>query len=53
VSNDGRAVAWRLPDGNGFTLTAEILDFLKNWLIKHIMGVDRRYVTCFVENGVR
>ena len=40
-------------DGDGFILTAEILDFLKDWLIKHIMGVDRRYVSCFVENGVR
>jgi hemerythrin-like metal-binding protein len=38
-------------EGAGFILTAEILDFLKDWLQRHIMGMDRQYITCFVENG--
>jgi methyl-accepting chemotaxis protein len=40
-------------DGEGFILTSEILDFLKNWLQRHIMGMDRQYISCFLENGVK
>jgi methyl-accepting chemotaxis protein len=40
-------------DGDRFILTTEILDFLKNWLQRHIMGMDRQYISCFLENGVR
>ena len=42
----------RRADNDGFILSAEILDFLKDWLIKHIMGVDRLYVDCFTKSGV-
>jgi hemerythrin-like metal-binding protein len=40
-------------DGDEFILTVEILDFLKDWLKNHIMGVDRLYITCFLENGLQ
>jgi hemerythrin len=36
-----------------FIMTIEIVNFLKDWLQKHIGGVDRQYVTCFAENGLR
>jgi len=38
--------------GAGFILTAEVLDFLKDWLQKHIMGTDRGYMECFARNGL-
>jgi len=38
--------------GAGFILTAEVLDFLKDWLQKHIMGTDRGYMECFAKNGL-
>ena len=38
--------------GAGFILTAEVLDFLKDWLQKHIMGMDRGYMECFAKHGL-
>ena len=37
---------------SGFILTLEVLDFLKTWLRRHIMGVDRQYMDCFSKNGL-
>ena len=37
---------------DGFILTAEVLNFLKDWLQRHIMGVDRQYMECFAQHGL-
>ncbi len=34
-------------------LDVEIFNFLKDWLVNHIMGVDRRYSTFLSSRGVR
>lgn len=34
------------------TLTSEVMEFMKEWLINHIQVVDRRYVDFFHEHGV-
>lgn len=34
-------------------LTMEILQFLNTWVRKHIQGIDREYIDCFKENGVK
>ncbi len=34
-------------------LTEEMLDFLKNWLIKHIMETDKHYGRYLNEKGIR
>ena len=36
----------------GFILTTEVLGFLKDWLQRHIMGVDRQYMECFAQHGL-
>ena len=36
----------------GFILTIEVLEFLKDWLRRHIMGVDRQYMDCFARHGL-
>lgn len=35
------------------TLTEDMLDFLKNWLLKHIMETDKRYGPFLNERGIR
>ena len=34
-------------------LTYDVVNFLRNWLQKHIMESDQRYVDCFERNGVK
>lgn len=31
----------------------ELLDFLENWLVDHIMGMDKKYGPCFKEHGLK
>ena len=37
---------------NGVGLTVETLDFLKDWLIRHILGTDRQYAPFLNSKGV-
>lgn len=37
---------------SGESITTELLDFLKDWLFKHIKGTDRQYIETFKKNGV-
>jgi hemerythrin len=38
---------------NEVGLTIEVMDFLKNWLGKHILVVDKRYGPFFNDKGMR
>ncbi len=37
---------------NKIALSLDIMQFMSEWLKKHIMGTDMEYVTFFKENGV-
>ena len=38
---------------NEVGLTMEVMDFLRDWLMKHIMGVDKKYGPFLNAKGVR
>ncbi len=42
----------KFQEGNS-TISVEIMDFLKSWLVDHIKGVDTKYVACLQEHGIR
>ncbi len=31
----------------------ELVDFLENWLLEHLSQVDKKYVACFQEHGLK
>lgn len=35
-----------------FMLTMAMMNFLMDWIKKHILGTDQNYITCFKENGL-
>jgi len=38
---------------NSGALTFEVVNFLRNWLMGHIMETDRKYIACFSKNSVK
>jgi hemerythrin len=39
-------------DRGKMMLSMEIMNFLKDWLVKHIQGSDKKYVPMFQANGI-
>jgi hemerythrin-like metal-binding protein len=35
------------------TVTVDLMNFLKNWLVHHIRETDQKYSACFVEGGLK
>jgi hemerythrin len=40
-------------DKNSSALTYKLINFLREWLVNHILVSDKEYVKCFKENGLR
>jgi hemerythrin-like metal-binding protein len=34
-------------------ISFELIDFLENWLLDHLMESDKKYVRCFTEHGLK
>ena len=35
------------------SMTFELTDFMENWLLEHLDGMDKKYVACFKEHGLK
>jgi len=35
------------------SVSSDLLKFLKRWLFEHILETDKKYITCFHQNGVK
>lgn len=42
----------RFEEGS-LVLSVEITNFVKEWIVNHVMDSDKKYSRCFVENGLR
>jgi hemerythrin len=48
-----RVKAFREEFASGqLALSVRVINYLKQWLIKHILGTDRKYSACFLEHGL-
>ena len=43
----------RLNEEDGFVFSVEVMIFLKEWIVDHMMGSDKKYTACFNQNGLR
>lgn len=34
-------------------ISFELIDFLEDWLVEHVSTMDKKYVQCFKENGLK
>ncbi|HXK37988.1 MAG TPA: bacteriohemerythrin [Candidatus Paceibacterota bacterium] len=39
--------------GNPRVFAYDLVDFLENWLIGHVMGMDQQYKQCFLAHGLK
>jgi hemerythrin len=40
-------------DEDALVLSVEITNFVKEWIIQHVMGSDKHYSKCFKKNGLK
>jgi hemerythrin-like metal-binding protein len=38
---------------DGIALSYALVDFLEDWLVGHLMGLDQKYKSCFHEHGLK
>ncbi len=34
-------------------ISLEITDFIKNWIVNHVLGTDKKYSSLFIDKGVK
>jgi hemerythrin len=43
----------KFKSGASFALSMEVMEFLKDWLVHHIMGSDKKFGPHMVANGIK
>lgn len=49
----GKISQFICDDDDSFFLSMDVLEYLKSWLLHHIMEVDQAYSDCFTQNGLK
>ncbi len=44
---------FKIVTSGNYQILNEILEYLKQWLVNHIQGTDKKYVECFRKNGLK
>jgi hemerythrin-like metal-binding protein len=47
------AIQEKVKSGASFTLSMEVMEFLKNWLVNHIIGSDKKFGPHLVSKGIK
>lgn len=47
------AIQEKMKSGASFTLSMEVMEFLKNWLVNHILGSDKKFGPHLVSKGIK
>ena len=42
----------RVASGD-YQISNEIYEYLNQWFVRHIQGTDRKYIECFITNGLK
>jgi hemerythrin-like metal-binding protein len=40
-------------DSGKLVLSLEITKFVRDWIISHVLGTDKKYSQCFIDNGLK
>jgi len=40
-------------DGDMLTLSFDLVDFIEDWFVKHILNIDQQYKECFRSHGLK
>ncbi|MFA4920411.1 MAG: hypothetical protein WC581_14380, partial [Thermodesulfovibrionales bacterium] len=43
----------KLFEEGSLVISLEITNFIKEWIVNHVLGSDKKYSKCFVDNGLR
>lgn len=40
-------------DNNELEVLFDLVDFLEDWFLSHVLNSDKKYVKCFLDNGIK
>jgi hemerythrin len=53
LTKQALAIQEKVRSGASFALSMEVMEFLKNWLVNHILGSDKKFGPHLLEKGIK